>query len=83
MCVERPPKCILKRALRQFVNDKYGQATTHWAKLEDRLKRGVGNPCPLVLFGLPQSMITFHEGEAALAEVRAADEADDQREIVG
>ena len=39
----------------QFVSDKYGQATTHWAKLEDRVHRGVGNPCPLVLVGLPRS----------------------------
>lgn len=46
----------------QFVSDKYGQATTHWSKLEDRVRRGVGNPCPLVLVGLPSSIVTFHEG---------------------
>lgn len=46
----------------QFVSDKYGQATTHWAKLEDRVHRGVGNPCPLVLVGLPDSIVTFDEG---------------------
>jgi hypothetical protein len=44
-----------------FVSDKYGAATTHWAKLEDRVHRGVGNPCPLVLIGLPASIVTFHE----------------------
>jgi hypothetical protein len=27
-----------------FVQDKYGDATTHWRKLEDRVNRGVGNP---------------------------------------
>lgn len=43
---------------RQFVSDKFGQATTHWAKLEDRVKRGVGNPCPLLLVGLPAAAIT-------------------------
>ena len=46
----------------QFVSDKYGQATTHWAKLEDRVHRGVGNPCPLVLVGLPYGIVTFDEG---------------------
>lgn len=46
----------------QFVSDKYGQATTHWSKLEDRVHRGVGNPCPLVLVGLPASIVTFDEG---------------------
>lgn len=44
-----------------FVSDKYGAATTHWSKLEDRVHRGVGNPCPLVLIGLPASIVTFHE----------------------
>ena len=36
-----------------FVADKFGAATTHWTKLEDRIRRGVGNPCPLLLVGLP------------------------------
>ncbi len=36
-----------------FVADKFGEATTHWRKLEDRVKRGVGNPCPLLLIGIP------------------------------
>jgi hypothetical protein len=44
-----------------FIQDKFGQATTHWRKLDDRLKRGVGNPCPLVLVGLPASVVTFGE----------------------
>ena len=43
---------------RKFVADKFGQATTHWAKLEDRVMRGVGNPCPLLLVGLPASILT-------------------------
>ncbi len=54
-----------------FVADKFGEATTHWRKLEDRVRRGVGNPCPLVLIGLPHSIVTFHEGKSALAEVEA------------
>ncbi|MDP3552631.1 BglII/BstYI family type II restriction endonuclease [Methylocystis sp.] len=44
-----------------FVQDKYGAATTHWRKLEDRVRRGVGNPCPLLLIGLPASIVTFDE----------------------
>lgn len=42
---------------RKFAADKFGQATTHWSKLQDRVARGVGNPCPLVLIGLPPSII--------------------------
>ncbi len=44
-----------------FVQDKFGTATTHWRKLEDRVRRGVGNPCPLLLVGLPSSVVTFGE----------------------
>ncbi|MDN5936743.1 MAG: hypothetical protein L0H75_11335 [Nitrosospira sp.] len=42
-----------------FVSDKFGEATTHWRKLDDRLRRGVGNPCPLVLIGIPKGIITL------------------------
>ena len=42
---------------RGFVADKYGQATTHWDKLAARVGRGVGNPCPLLLVGLPLSVM--------------------------
>jgi hypothetical protein len=42
---------------KQFVSDKFGQATTHWRKLKDRIDRGVGNPCPLLLIGLPASVV--------------------------
>jgi hypothetical protein len=47
-----------------FVADKFGAATTHWSKLQDRVQRGVGNPCPLVLIGLPSSMVTFGEKQS-------------------
>jgi hypothetical protein len=43
---------------KSFVADKFGQSTTHWAKLEARLRRGVGNPCPLLLIGLPSSIVS-------------------------
>ncbi len=40
-----------------FVSDKFGEATTHWKKLEDRVHRGVGNPCPLLLIGIPREVV--------------------------
>ena len=49
-----------------FVQDKFGQATTHWRKLEDRVHRGVGNPCPLLLIGLPATLVTFGEPAAVV-----------------
>lgn len=42
---------------KHFVSDKFGAATTHWQKLIDRIDRGVGSPCPLLLIGLPASII--------------------------
>jgi hypothetical protein len=42
-----------------FVADKFGAATTHWLKLIDRVRRGVGNPCPLLLIGMPASIVSF------------------------
>lgn len=42
---------------KQFVSDKFGTATTHWSKLKERIDRGVGNPCPLLLIGLPKSVV--------------------------
>tara|TARA_E500000305_G_scaffold93359_1_gene81812 strand:- start:2880 stop:3608 length:729 start_codon:yes stop_codon:yes gene_type:complete len=41
-----------------FVGDKFGEATTHWRKLEDRVNRGVGNPCPLLLIGIPKDIVS-------------------------
>ncbi len=53
----------------QFVSDKFGAATTHWSKLEDRVRRGVGNPCPLVLIGLPASIVIFGENPTVVQEL--------------
>lgn len=50
-----------------FVSDKFGMATTHWSKLFDRVKRGVGNPCPLVLIGIPDGVVTFGEDPEVVA----------------
>lgn len=40
-----------------FVADKFGAATTHWKKLMQRVARGEGNPCPLLLLGLPRTAV--------------------------
>jgi|WetSurMetagenome_2_1015567.scaffolds.fasta_scaffold03623_7 hypothetical protein len=40
-----------------FVADKFGEATTHWRKLDDRMRRGVGNPCPLLMIGIPRDVV--------------------------
>lgn len=69
----RTPLTFREAFTDKFVADKFGEATTHWRKLEDRVHRGVGNPCPLVLIGLPDAIVTFHEGKAALAEVEAVE----------
>jgi hypothetical protein len=52
-----------------FTSDKFGEATTHWRKLQDRVLRGVGNPCPLVLIGIPSSVVTFDYSAASTAEL--------------
>lgn len=52
---------------RSFVADKYGQATTHWSKLMDRVTRGVGNPCPMILVGMPLSAVSDYS--AAIPEL--------------
>ncbi len=68
---EKAPIPFREALTDKFVADKFGEATTHWRKLEDRVRRGVGNPCPLVAIGLPDTIVTFHEGQSALAEVEA------------
>lgn len=40
-----------------FFSDKCGMATAQWPKLMDRVARSAGNPCPLVLIGLPATVI--------------------------
>lgn len=57
-----------------FVGDKFGAATTHWRKLMDRVHRGVGNPCPLVLIGLPASVVTFNPDAVIEADAEDAGE---------
>ena len=47
---------------------KFGASTTHWSKLQERLSRGVGNPCPLLLVGIPSSVVVQQMYENPSAE---------------
>jgi hypothetical protein len=64
---ERNPLSFRDAWTDHFVADKFGVATTHWSKLADRVRRGVGNPCPLLLIGLPSSIVTFGEDPKIVA----------------
>ncbi|MCC7328097.1 MAG: restriction endonuclease [Burkholderiales bacterium] len=59
-----------------FVSDKYGAATTHWDKLKDRVDRGVGNPCPLLLIGLPAEIVTF-DGDRRIEHLEEQGDAEE------
>jgi hypothetical protein len=59
-----------------FVSDKFASSTTHWARLQERVQRGVGNPCPLLLIGLPKSIITFGEDPSEIK--RLLDDGEDE-----
>jgi len=72
----KDPLTFREAFVSKFVSDKFGEATTHWRKLEDRVHRGVGNPCPLVLIGLPDSIITFGEREEVLRPILEAAQAE-------
>jgi len=76
----RNPKDFVEAWVDKFVNDKFSTATTHWAKLMERVSRGVGSPCPLVLIGIPSSMITFDEDPAVVSALLAegSSEEDEQ-----
>ncbi|MFZ5782293.1 MAG: BglII/BstYI family type II restriction endonuclease [Pseudomonadota bacterium] len=75
---ERNPVSFRQAWVDNFVSDKFGAATTHWTKLEDRVLRGVGNPCPLILIGLPPGIVSFGEDPATVAQLleEGADEPD-------
>lgn len=53
----RAPQTGFAEAVASMVAGKYGESTTHWNKLQERLARGVGNPCPLLLLGIPASHV--------------------------
>lgn len=70
------PMTLREAFVTKFVSDKFGEATTHWRKLEERVRRGVGNPCPLVLIGLPDRIVTFGEPEERLQAIISAAQAE-------
>jgi hypothetical protein len=74
---KKNPLTFQEAFVEKFVSDKFGEATTHWRKLNDRVHRGVGNPCPLLLIGLPESIVTFDEGKQALEEVLRSEESEE------
>jgi hypothetical protein len=63
----------------KFVSDKFGEATTHWRKLDDRVQRGVGNPCPLVLIGMPDTIVTFGENIDVLKKMITEAEQEEEQ----
>lgn len=69
---EKNPLTFREAWTSHFVSDKFGVATTHWGKLEDRVKRGVGNPCPLLLIGIPDATVTFNEDAQVVEELLTA-----------
>jgi len=72
----RNPLTFREAFVDKFVSDKFGEATTHWRKLEDRVRRGVGNPCPLVLIGLPDTIVTFGEDPTVVHKLIEEAQAD-------
>lgn len=66
---KKDPLTFREAWVAKFVGDKYGAATTHWSKLDDRVHRGVGSPCPLLLIGLPANIVTFGEDPAVVAKL--------------
>jgi hypothetical protein len=74
----RKPVRFRQAWVEKFVGDKYGEATTHWSKLMARVKRGVGNPCPLLLLGLPAEIVTFHS-DLHVEEIEADDSEESAR----
>jgi hypothetical protein len=65
---ERNPVAFANAWTDNFVSNKYGEATTHWSKLIARIGRGVGNPCPLLLIGLPASVVSFDDAPMQIIE---------------
>ena len=60
--VENSNGVFVEEWARIFVSDKFGSSTTHWEKLQVRIQRGVGNPCPLILIGIPSELVQCTHG---------------------
>lgn len=79
---KKNPMAFAEAWAHKFVADKYGKATTHWDKLMRRIDREVGSPCPLLLIGLPDSVVVFPDSpKGKLAtEIAAARELSEEAE---
>jgi hypothetical protein len=73
----RNPGAFAQAWTNQFVSDKFGAATTHWSKLMERIRRGVGSPCPLLLVGIPAATVTFNEDPAVVQSLIAEGREED------
>lgn len=51
-----------------FVASKFGEASTHWRKLMERVSRGVGSPCPLLLIGFPEEIVSSRAAKLGAVE---------------
>jgi len=63
-----------------FTASKFGEATTHWRKLMNRVSRGVGSPCPLLLISLPLELVSFDERSPF--ESAALDRTEDAEDLL-
>lgn len=52
------PQSFREAWVNNFVSNKFGASQTHWGKLSERVQRGVGHPCPLLLIGIPDTIVT-------------------------
>lgn len=46
---------------KQFVQSKFGTTTTHVGKLKKQIDRGVGGLLPIILIGIPRSVVIFKD----------------------
>jgi hypothetical protein len=76
----RNPVAFRQAWIENFVSNKFGAATTHWNKLEDRVLRGVGNPCPLMMIGLPTGIVTFDDDPRDVEQLLKQAAAEEQEE---
>ncbi len=56
-----PKEEAIRKIAIEIYNSKFGAATTHMNKLLLRLNRGVGNPCPFILFGIGKERLITNE----------------------
>ncbi len=65
----------LQDVVKRTIGPKFGESTTHWRKLVERVNLGGGGECPLLVVGIEPRRITGFEG--ALDADRALSDNDD------